>query len=92
MSEYHVASFIVRAKQKHLVTVIDSCNQIHGCEVHGHDGQAKIVVTLEAASHKEIANLSDHLAAVSQVIDISPVYHEYIDESENKKNADASAA
>ncbi|WP_048694772.1 chaperone NapD [Catenovulum maritimum] len=89
MSEYHVASFIVRTQQENLVTVIDSCNQIHGCEVHGHDGQAKIIVTLEAANHKEIANLSDQLAAVKQVIDISPVYHEYIDESENE---DASAA
>ncbi|WP_111978360.1 chaperone NapD [Algibacillus agarilyticus] len=81
MSEYHVASFIVRTMKADMPSVIDSCNQIEGCEIHGHDGQGKIVVTMEGHSHKHIAKLSDALNQVKNIIDISPVYHEYFDES-----------
>jgi nitrate reductase NapD len=80
MSEYHVASFIVRCRRKYLNSIVDNIEKLHGAEVHDQDPMGKIIVTAEGETHRTISNLTEQIRDMAHVVDVAAVYHEYAPE------------
>lgn len=75
-SEYHVASFVVRAMPDRAASVATRIESLPGLEVHAvEDG--KIIVTAEAGGARELADMARTLQDLPAVIAVAPVYHEY---------------
>ena len=77
MSEYHVASFIVRCHARHLPEVTAQIQQMPGTEVHGQDAKGRVIVTIEGANHGAIADQTEQVRLIPNVVDVAAVYHEY---------------
>lgn len=75
-NEYHVASFVVRARPEHGEDLANRLNAMRGIEVHVQE-EGKLVVTAEAGSVKELADRTAKLENVKRVISVAPVYHEF---------------
>jgi nitrate reductase NapD len=76
-SEYHIASFVVRARAEDAAAVADRINSMRGLEVHAEE-QGKIVVTAEAKNVRELADFVGSLEQLEGVLAVAPVYHEYL--------------
>jgi nitrate reductase NapD len=76
--EYHIASYVVRARAEDAVAVTDRINSVRGLEVHAEE-QGKIVVTAEAENVRELADFVACLESLEGVIAVAPVYHEYLE-------------
>lgn len=88
MSEYHVASFIVRCHHKYLDSIVEKIQLIKGADVHHRDPMGKIIVTAEGETHRTITNITDQIRDMAHVVDVAAVYHEYApDDAELKGNA-----
>ncbi|RDV24504.1 sorbose reductase [Alteromonas aestuariivivens] len=81
MSEYHVASLIVRCRPEQLYTATRELGVIPGAEVHATDISGKIIVTAEGTSQQTIAHISEQMRIVTGVVDVAAVYHEYAPDS-----------
>ena len=77
-AEYHVASFVVHTKPADSGEVTDQLADLHGVEVHG-DNNGKLVVTAEATDVRELADLTDSIQQLPNVVAVAPVYHEFTD-------------
>lgn len=75
-NEYHVASYVVSTRPEDMAAVAEHINAIAGLEVHASD-KGKLVVTAEAGSVRKLADLADDLAAMTSVMTVATVYHEY---------------
>ena len=75
-SEYHVASFVIRAHPEHGEDLEHRLNAMPGIEVHVRE-EGKLVVTAEAGSVKELADRTAELEHVKRIISVAPVYHEF---------------
>jgi len=78
--EYHVASFIAHAMAKRLDEVRAEIESIKGAEIHAQSPEGKIVFTLEASSHGAIGKNIDQLKLHTGILNLSPVYHQYLNE------------
>ncbi|MEM9304012.1 MAG: chaperone NapD [Pseudomonadota bacterium] len=76
MSDYHVASFVVRVFPGDVPAVNAVIADTEGLEVHAQE-DGKLVVTAEASHLGELAALTEQLKDVPGVIDAAPVYHEF---------------
>ena len=77
MSEYHVASFIVRCHPQCLAEVAAQIGIVNGAEVHGQDAKGTLIVTVEGCGHHDIADRAESIREISNVVDLASVYHEY---------------
>jgi len=84
--EYHVASFVVRARPEDAAGVADRIDSMDGLEVHVEE-QGKLVVTAEAGNVRELAEFTASLEQVESVIAVAPVYHEYLGAAEAARAA-----
>ena len=75
-AEYHVASFVVHAKPSRAQQVTVALLDIDGVEVHG-ENKGKLVVTAEAANVRVLADLTETIQQIPEVIAVAPVYHEF---------------
>ena len=83
--EYHVASLVAYAMKEHISDVQDAINAVEGAEIHATSDAGKIVFTLEGDSHKSIGKKMDILRVHKGLINLSPVYHQFLDESTEEK-------
>lgn len=84
-NEYHVASFVAHAMATRLSEVHEAINQIKDAEIHATSPEGKIVFTLEGPSQKFIGRQIDELKLHTGLLNLSPVYHQYIDEPQTKE-------
>lgn len=80
--EYHVASFVAHAKITRLNEVKESITDTMGAEIHATSPEGKIVFTLEGQSQKSIGKRIDEIKSHTGLLNLSPVYHQYVDESQ----------
>ena len=80
--EYHIASFVAFAIMSKLNEVKEAINNTIGSEIHATTPEGKIVFTLEGDSQKVIGKRIDELKFHTGLINLSPVYHQYIDETQ----------
>ncbi|TLU66860.1 sorbose reductase [Thalassotalea litorea] len=78
--EYHVASFVALVAQAEIANVTHYIATMPGGEVHVQSQMGKLVFTLEANTHKQIAIQMDFLKDMQGVLSLAPVYHQYISE------------
>ena len=77
-AEYHVASFVVHAKPAKTGDVAQSLVSIDGVEVHA-ENEGKLVVTAEADNVRRLADLTESIQKLPDVVVVAPVYHEFTD-------------
>lgn len=81
MSEYHVASFIAYAYPDEQARVIETLKAMETCDVHGDDAGGRIIITLESETQRGIVDGYEKVTNVAGILNLSPVYHEYCDET-----------
>lgn len=79
--EYHVASFVAYPIFEQLAEVQEAITTVDGTEIHATSEEGKIVFTIEGHSYKDIGNKMDTIRHHQGVINLSPVYHQILDES-----------
>lgn len=84
--EYHVASFVVQVLPQNSQTLSEFISQHSAMEVHAISPQGKIVFTVEGNSHKYIANQTDAVKQHPAVLTLSPVYHQFLNETPTATN------
>ncbi|MEI6895386.1 MAG: chaperone NapD [Colwellia sp.] len=80
-SEYHVASLIAYCILTEVEKVKLAITNIERTEIHAINEQGKIVFTIEGTSHKDIGKKMDIIRVHSGILNLSPVYHQVLDES-----------
>jgi nitrate reductase NapD len=79
-NEYHVASFVGHAINKHIAELTEEITQIEGAEIHAVSDEGKIVFTIEASSQKKIGFFIDQLKHHIGLLSLSPIYHQFLTE------------
>ena len=74
--EYHVAGYVVSTRPQHGAEVASHINSMAGLEVHAEE-DGKLIVTAEAHSVRDLAEMAASLEAIEHAITVAPVYHEY---------------
>jgi nitrate reductase NapD len=80
MTALHVASFIVRAHPESAGQVASRIARMPGTEVHAVEA-GKIIVVVEAANERALADHMEELRAEPDVLLVSLVFHQ-VDEEE----------
>ncbi len=80
-SEYHVASFVAYPILAQLDEVKQAITDIEGAEIHVTSEEGKIVFTMEGSSYRDIGTKMDIIRVHKGIINLSPVYHQILDES-----------
>jgi len=80
--EYHIASFVAHAMITRLKEVKKAITDTTGAEIHATTPEGKIVFTLEGDSQKAIGRRIDELKVHTGLFNLSPVYHQYVDEAQ----------
>jgi nitrate reductase NapD len=78
--EYHVASLVAYTMPEQVSDVEAAITAIEGAEIHATSDKGKIVLTIEGDSHKGIGKKMDLLRVHKGLINLSPVYHQVLDE------------
>lgn len=81
-TEYHITSFIVFTRPEAMLQICDLLNALPGAEVHQHDNNGKIIITIEAASTAQISQTTQAIGLLSGVLACNMVYHQF----ENEEN------
>lgn len=84
-SEYHVASFVAYPILAQLNEVKQAITNIEGTDIHATSEEGKIVFTIEGNSYRDIGKKMDIIRVHKGIINLSPVYHQILDESDNEK-------
>ena len=84
-NEYHVASFVAHALAESLTEVKSAIAATEGAEIHAVSPEGKIVFTLEGLSQKSIGKKIDQLKYHTGLYNLSPVYHQFLTESQESK-------
>jgi len=86
VSEYHVASLVAYPIFAQLDAVKAAIVAVDGTEIHATSAEGKIVFTIEGTSYKDIGKKMDIIRVHKGMINLSPVYHQILDESNNDDN------
>lgn len=73
--QYHVISLVIHTIQQQTQPIIQQLTQLAGLELHSHDQDGKLIVTIEG-EHSN--HLLDHIETINQyqgVISSSLIYH-----------------
>ncbi|TYK65904.1 chaperone NapD [Colwellia echini] len=80
-NEYHVASFVAYPIISQIFAVKAAILAVQGTEIHATSEEGKIVFTIEGHSYKDIGKKMDTIRVHQGIINLSPVYHQILDES-----------
>ncbi|KAA9131573.1 nitrate reductase [Marinihelvus fidelis] len=72
---YHVASFVLHAHPERLPDLREAMAAWPDVEEHAAQG-GKVVLTIEGADTRDIADRARDLSELDGVLQLSPVYHE----------------
>lgn len=79
-SEYHVASLVAYPIFAQLDEVKAAITEVPGTEIHAVSEEGKIVFTIEGTSYKDIGKKMDIIRVHEGLLNLSPVYHQILDE------------
>jgi len=85
-NEYHIASFVAHAISSQMDEVVQAITATTGSEIHAVTPEMKIVFTIEADSQQAIGKLIDKLKYHPGLMSLSPVYHQYINQTHNSNS------
>lgn len=81
--EYHVASLVASPILAQLEEVKSAITVVDGAEIHATSDEGKIVFTIEGTGFKDLDRKIDAIRAHKGILNLSPVYHQVLDESTN---------
>lgn len=79
--EYHVASLVAYTILAQVEDVKAAIDAVEGTQIHATSKEGKVVFTIESSSHKDIGNKTDTIRVHPGILNLSPVYHQVLDES-----------
>lgn len=80
-NEYHVASLVAYPIREKIDDVKAAILAVERTEIHATSDEGKIVFTIEGTSYKDIGKKMDAIRVHEGIINLSPVYHQILDES-----------
>ena len=83
-TEYHITSFIVLTRPEVLQRVCNCLRALPGTEVHQHDDNGKIIITIEAESTAHISQTTQAIGLLDGVLACNMVYHQFENEDSRK--------
>lgn len=75
--DYNVCAVVVRARAADAPEVSRRLSKLPGVDVHGHDGQGRLVVTIEDSDAGWASDMLIRLHSVEGVLAASLVYHHH---------------
>lgn len=87
LREYHVASLVAYPILAQLADVKAAILAVERTEIHAISEEGKIVFTIEGTSYKDIGKKMDLIRVHQGIINLSPVYHQILDESAEVEEA-----
>ena len=91
-SEYHVASLVASCILKDVEAVKKAITAVEGAEIHAVSNEGKIVLTVEGTGFKNLDKKIDIIRVHKSILNLSPVYHQVLDEEQEKKLAKSDKA
>ena len=85
--EYHIASFIVLARPDALPQVCEQLRTLPGTEVHQHDGNGKIIITIEGDTTAHISQATQIIGLLDGVLACNMVFHQCDNEASPEDEA-----
>lgn len=82
-SEYHIASLVASPILAQLDEVKAAILAVEGTEIHATSDEGKIVFTVEGTGFKDLDKKIDIVRVHKGILNVSPVYHQVLDESTN---------
>ena len=82
-AEYHVASLVAYCMLPEIDKVKKAITEVEGTEIHATSDEGKIVFTIESNSHKDIGKKMDIIRVHEGILNLSPVYHQVLDETDD---------
>lgn len=82
-NEYHVASLVAYPILEKIDEVKAAILAEERTEIHATSDEGKIVFTIEGTSYKDIGKKMDSIRVHKGIINLSPVYHQILDENTN---------
>lgn len=79
--QWQLASIVVYCRPEHLLSAREALQCHRGAELHADDGAAKLVLTLEAESSRQLAETMDAMRLVNGVMSLQMVYHQLDDDA-----------
>ena len=83
--EYHVASLVASPILAQLDEVKAVITAVEGAEIHAVSDEGKIVFTVEGTGFKDLDKKIDIIRVHKGILNVSPVYHQVLDESGDEK-------
>jgi len=83
--EYHVASLVASPILAQLEEVKAVITSVEGAEIHAVSDEGKIVFTVEGTGFKDLDKKIDIIRVHKGILNVSPVYHQVLDESADEK-------
>ena len=80
--EYHVASLVASPILDQLDEVKAAIIAVQGTEIHATSNEGKIVFTIEGTGFKDLDKKIDIIRGHRGMLNLSPVYHQVLDESD----------
>ena len=77
----NISGVLVRSRPQKIQAVSDQLVALPGVEVHGANEDGRIVVTIEAASDRVLADTVFQLNDMPGVISTSMIYHQFEEDS-----------
>ena len=87
-SQYHVASLVASPILAQLDEVKAVITAVEGAEIHAVSDEGKIVFTIEGTGFKDLDKKIDLIRAHKGILNLSPVYHQVLDEEQENKLAE----
>ena len=73
----NISSVLVNVRSGLLRQVQDDLATLNGVEVHAATEEGRLIVTIEAGSDKDVANMFEVINHLPGVLSVSMVYHQY---------------
>lgn len=91
-SEYHVASLVAYCILAQVDEVKAAITAVEGAEIHAVSDEGKIVLTVEGTGFKNLDKKIDIIRVHKGILNLSPVYHQVLDEDQERKLAESDKA
>ncbi len=78
----NISGVLVRSRPENIASVSERLLTIAGLEVHGANEDGRMVVTVESASDRALADTVEKLNEVPGVISTSMIYHQFEEDSQ----------
>ena len=73
----NISSVLVNARSELLHQVQEDLGALNGVEVHAATEEGRLIVTIEADSDQDVANMFEQINHLPGVLSASMVYHQY---------------